>query len=172
MADENTTTPAEQAEETAPEAATETADAGATVRGTGGGSELDAETLRKLLKEAREEAAAYRVKAREATEKLAGFEGFVSPDEFSAAQARAAELEAELSKTRLAAKYDLPPNIAARISGSNDEEREADAKLLSEELETLGRSQVRVGRGGMEPSVEPTPMDPASLAARISRSRH
>ena len=166
---EDTPTPAEQTTEAAQAAAPEAADAGATDRGTGSGGEMDAATMRKLLKEAREEAASYRVRARDAERKL---EGYVPRDKLEEARARAAELEAELSRTRLAAKYDLPPTIAARISGSTEEEREADAKALADELSTLNRGAVRVGRGGLDPTADSLPTDPAALAARIPRSRH
>ncbi len=143
---------------------------GATDRGTGSGEELDSATLRKLLSEAREEAASNRVKAREVAQALSERENYVSPDEHSKVASRVADLEAELSRVRLAQKYSLPETIASRITGTTDEERESDAKSLAEELSTLGRSAVRVGKGGLDPTAK-ADSDPSDIVKRIPRSR-
>lgn len=125
---------------------------------------LDVEALRKELSDARAEAAKYRIRAREAAEKA---ETLKSLDEFNAVSARVSELETDLACERLARKYGLPDQLANRITGSTEEEREADAKALSALVRTPA-----VGRGGLDPSATPTTLNPAELAKRIPRGRN
>jgi len=132
---------------------------GASDRGADGDINVDA--LRGMLAEARKEAAKYRVRAREAEEKIASA--------VEAERRRAQELEVELSKVRLGAEFQLPTDIAARIQGDTQEEREQDAKRLAELIRKAAASEIRVGRGGVDPSAEATPTDPAALASRIRR---
>ena len=125
------------------------------------GADVDVEALRGMLAEARKEAAKYRVRAREAEEKIASA--------VEAERRRAQELEVELSKARLGAEFQLPTDIAARIQGDTQEEREQDAKRLADLIRKAAASEIRVGRGGVDPSAEATPTDPAALASRIRR---
>ncbi|MFE0187744.1 hypothetical protein [Streptomyces sp. NPDC058989] len=129
------------------------------------GQERDADGLRAELKAARDQAARYRVKARETAEALKVAK---TPEEYQAVADRAAELETDLHRERLARKYSLPDALAARISGADDEARDADAKALAELFHGRGGG---VGRGGLDPSLTPTPSDPAELAASIPRAR-
>ncbi|MGW7270819.1 hypothetical protein ACWGH5_09890 [Streptomyces sp. NPDC054864] len=129
------------------------------------GQELDADALRQELKDARAEAAKYRVKARETAEALKAAK---TPEEFQAVADKVAELETDLHRERLARKYTLPPVLAARISGADDDAREADAKALAEAFHGKGGG---VGKGGLDPSAKPVSTDPAELAASIPRAR-
>ncbi|MGG7570382.1 hypothetical protein [Streptomyces sirii] len=129
------------------------------------GQELDADALRAELKAARDQAARYRVKARDTTEALKTAK---TPEEYQAVADRAAELETELQRERLARKYSLPDALAARISGTDDDAREADAKALAELFHGRGGG---VGRGGLDPSAKQVSNDPAELAAGIPRAR-
>ncbi|ARF55121.1 hypothetical protein B1H19_13735 [Streptomyces gilvosporeus] len=131
----------------------------------GDGQELDADALRTELKAVRAEAAKYRTKARETAEALKAAK---TPEEYQAVADRAAELETELQRERLARKYNLPDALAARISGEDDDAREADAKALAELFHNRGDG---VGRGGLDPSVTTAPSDPGELAASIPRAR-
>ena len=130
------------------------------------GADVDVEALRGMLAEARKEAAKYRVRAREAEQQVSEM---VSPDAVEAERRRAQELEVELSKVRLGAEFQLPTDIAARIQGDTQEEREQDAKRLADLIRKAAASEIRVGRGGVDPSAEATPTDPAALASRIRR---
>ncbi|WP_283112318.1 hypothetical protein [Streptomyces halobius] len=129
------------------------------------GQELDADALRAELKTARDQAARYRVKARETAEALKAAK---TPEEYQTVADRAAELETELQRERLARKYSLPDALAARIFGADDDTREADAKALAELFHNRGDG---VGRGGLDPSATPSPSDPGELAASIPRAR-
>ena len=126
----------------------------------------DLDTLRSQLKEARSEAAKYRVNARETREAL---EKAKTPEEFEAVSARVSQLEADLSKARLAAKYNLPEALANRIAGDTDEAREEDAKSLA----AFTAPREEIGKGGLSPNEKPEGKhDPKSLASLISRGRH
>ncbi|AUG87138.1 head scaffolding protein [Streptomyces phage Attoomi] len=130
------------------------------------GQELDDPVkLREELKAARAEAAKYRVKARETAEALKAAK---TPEEFQAVADKVAELETDLHRERLARKFNLPPVLAARISGADDDAREADAKALAEAFHGKGGG---VGKGGLDPSAKPVSNDPAELAASIPRAR-
>ncbi|MFE9396780.1 hypothetical protein [Streptomyces flavidovirens] len=130
------------------------------------GQELDDPVkLREELKDARAEAAKYRVKARETAEALKAAK---TPEEYQAVADKVAELETDLHRERLAQKYTLPPVLAARISGADDDAREADAKALAEAFHGKGGG---VGKGGLDPSAKPVSNDPGELAASIPRAR-
>ncbi|MFF2808634.1 hypothetical protein ACFVT2_15955 [Streptomyces sp. NPDC058000] len=131
----------------------------------GDGQELDADALRAELKAVRAEAARYRTKARETAESLKAAR---SPEEFQAVADRATELETELHRERLARRYHLPNALAARITGADEDAREADAKALAELFHSRANG---VGRGGLDPSTTPAPSDPGELAASIPRAR-
>ncbi|WP_172384857.1 hypothetical protein [Streptomyces sp. MNP-20] len=130
------------------------------------GQELDDPVkLREELKAAREQAARYRVKARETADALSKAK---TPEEFQAVADKAAELELELSRERLARTYNLPVILAGRISGADDDAREADAKALAEAYHGKAAG---VGKGGLDPSSKPAPTDPAELAGLVPRAR-
>ncbi|WP_431980787.1 hypothetical protein [Streptomyces qinglanensis] len=167
------TTPAPETTDAAPEAETEhvlsdppeDGDGSAETEGTDDGQELDADALRAELKAVRAEAAKYRTKARETAEAMKAAK---TPEEFQAVADRAAELETDLHRERLVRRYNLPDALAARISGEDDDAREADAKALAELFHGRGDG---VGRGGLDPSATPESQDPGELAAGIPRAR-
>lgn len=81
----------------------------------------------------RAEAANYRVRAREAEEKLASAKTLEEVNEIVANMTRDREAaERSLLVEIVASKYDLPEALASRLQGSTREELEADAKSLSE----------------------------------------
>ncbi|RKN09648.1 hypothetical protein [Streptomyces radicis] len=133
------------------------------------GDERDEDALpdwaRAELTSVRKEAARYRVAAKELRETLAAAK---SPEEFEAASARVTELETELHRERLARTYQLPDFLASRITGETEEEREKDAQALAE---AFNARTVPVGRGGLDPSAEESPSDPAALARLVPRGR-
>ncbi|MFE3771035.1 hypothetical protein [Streptomyces sp. NPDC059122] len=131
----------------------------------GNGQELDTDALRVELKAVRAEAARYRTKARETAEALKAAR---SPEEFQAVADRATELETELHRERLARRYHLPDALAVRITGADEDAREADAKTLAELFHSKAGG---MGRGGLDPSVASAPSDPGELAASIPRAR-
>ncbi|AFU61990.1 putative scaffold protein [Streptomyces phage phiHau3] len=126
------------------------------------------EVLRKELTDARAEAANYRVRLRETEAKFANAK---TPEEFEAAvnelKAQNEALERQILLNNVAAKFELPPALAKRLTGSTPEELEADAKELQKLVappapETLG--------GGLTPSDGDTDFDPVR-AARAARKR-
>lgn len=81
----------------------------------------------------RGEAANYRVRAREAEEKLANAKTLEEVNEIVANMTKDRETaERSLLVEIVASKYDLPEALASRLQGSTREELEADAKSLSE----------------------------------------
>ena len=164
MSDTENTTPAETTEATDQVSGAE-ATSGAADQGTdNGGNELDADTLRKELKAARDEAAKYRVNARELRTQL---ENAKSPEDYAAVAGKVEKLETELHTARLAAQYNLPAALASRIQGDTEEARDADAKALS----ALVSQPETLGSGGLTPGSKPEKADPRTLAARVPRSR-
>ncbi|MBA0054290.1 hypothetical protein E0L36_26595 [Streptomyces sp. AJS327] len=131
----------------------------------GQAEDLDVDALRAELKAARSEAAKYRVKTRELNDSLGKAK---TPEEFEAVQARALELETSLHRERLARKYNLPEALAARITGDDDDARDADAKALAEAFHARSGG---IGKGGLDPSTKTTPTDPRELARSVPRGR-
>ncbi|MFE4451426.1 hypothetical protein [Streptomyces sp. NPDC056796] len=131
--------------------------------------EVPAEVLRQKLTDANAEAANYRIKLRETEAKFANAK---TPEEFEAAVAELKEQNAALERSILlntvAAKHELPPVLAKRLTGNTPEELEADAKELAKLIvpaapESLG--------GGLTPDDGSDDFDPvkASRAARRPR---
>ncbi|MEU5306012.1 hypothetical protein ACH4YO_19245 [Streptomyces noursei] len=167
---ETTPTPAEPAEtpadvEQVPTDAANGPEEPAQPEEQGDGQELDADALRAELKVARAEAAKYRTKAQETADALKAAK---TPEEFQAVADQVTELETELHRERLARRYHLPDALAVRITGADDDAREADAKALAELFHNRADG---MGRGGLDPSVTPAPRDPGELAASIPRAR-
>lgn len=126
------------------------------------------EWARKELSDVRNEAARYRISARELREALGAAK---SPEEYAAVSARVTELEAELHRERLGRQYQLPEVFAALISGETDEAREEHAKALAGALDDARGTSLPVGRGGLDPTQTQEPRDPASLAGLVPRGR-
>lgn len=128
------------------------------------------EWARKKLTSANAEAANYRVRLREAEGRL---DGAKTAEEYEQAvadiKARNAELEQQLSRERIARKYSLPDDLAARLHGATAEELEADAKALQKY--TVAPEPV-VLSGGLNPGDDSdTETDPRALARRYGGRR-
>jgi hypothetical protein len=72
-------------------------------------------------------------------------------ERIAALRKHVAELEGELHRERLARAYQLPDDVAARITGGTAEERQTDAKKLAD---VFHRRRVPLGRGGLDPTGE------------------
>lgn len=74
----------------------------------------------------------YRTQLREAQKSL---EAVATPEEYGATAAelttKLTELETELLRTKVAAKHELPDEMAARLRGTRVDELEADARTLA-----------------------------------------
>jgi signal recognition particle GTPase len=125
---------------------------------------------RKELTKTRGEAANYRVKLREAEAALANAK---SVEEFEAARAdlsnKIVELETALVREKVARKYDLPDELAARLQGADEAALEADAKALQKFVtpavpESLG--------GGLTPDDGEDDFDPVKAATEARRRRY
>lgn len=124
------------------------------------------------LEKVRKEAAAKRVKLREAESKLAAAK---STEEIEALVDEM-RTERETSERALivevvATKYNLPPELASRLSGSNRDEIEADAKALAKFAAPPVDDDDP--KGGLDPHGEKDdlPDDPGALARRVNRGR-
>lgn len=101
------------------------------------------------LRTARDDAASYRKRLREAEEKLGKAK---SPEEFDAARAELAEenrrLAHSLAQRDAAATAGLPAELAARLEGSSPEELAADAQRLLALFGNQAAPPPRSGPGG------------------------
>ncbi len=122
----------EQTEEVKPEAAQEA---------TKEKDDLTPEQLKAALKAAREEAAGWRVKYRDAEphvqkakelEEASKTEAQKLAEAHKAAEERATAAEARLARLDACIKVGLDPKFLGRLQGSTPEELEADAKELAE----------------------------------------
>ncbi|AKY03319.1 head scaffolding protein [Streptomyces phage Aaronocolus] len=125
------------------------------------------EWAKKELTKTRGEAANYRVKLREAEGALKNAK---TVEEFEAARAefsnKIAELETALMKEKVARKYELPDELAARLQGADEASLEADAKALQKFVtpavpESLG--------GGLTPDDGEDDFDPVKAAQAARR---
>jgi hypothetical protein len=128
------------------------------------------EWARRKLTSANAEAANYRVRLREAEGRL---DGAKTAQEYEQAvteiKARNAELEQQLSRERVARKYHLPDDLAARLRGATAQELEADAKSLQKYTVT---PEPVVLSGGLNPAGTDTDeSDPGALARKYGGRR-
>lgn len=127
-------------------------------------AEIPAHVLRDRLTRANTEAAGYRVRLRELETKLADIE---DPAEIRAAldaeRIKTAELELGLARAEIAAKYDLHPDVAAVLSGSDRDALDTAGKTLAAHLASTEPEAVS---GGLDPSTadDDGPDDPRALA--------
>lgn len=130
------------------------------------------EWARKELSKTRNEAAGYRTRLREAEDKLKEAK---TPEEFEAAisefRTKNAELERNLVVTKVAAKYELPAELAARLQGEDEAAIEADAKALAALVVTPQVDPENL-RGGLNPSDEEEAFDPVKAAHAAKRRRY
>jgi hypothetical protein len=148
--------------------------AGTEQNGTGGQAGVDAlpEWARKAITTANAEAANYRTRLREAEQKLGDAK---TVDEFQTAvaevRAENERLEHEVLRERVARRFELPDDLAARLQGATAEELEADAKTLKK-YATPAPSAPASLAGGLDPSDDgDTETDPRALARRYGGRR-
>ena len=127
------------------------------------------EWARKRLTKANAEAANYRTRLREAETRLNGAK---TTEEFETAladvKARNVELEQEITRVRVARKFNLPDDLAARLRGTTAEELEADAQALQKYV--IAPRPERLS-GGLDPSDDAEVFDPVKEARRARAAR-
>ncbi|MFF4510598.1 hypothetical protein [Streptomyces mirabilis] len=130
---------------------------------------VPADVLRKKLTDANAEAANYRTKLRETEAKLSSAK---TVEEFEAAttelRGQIDALERTILLNNVAAKYELPPVLAKRLSGATEEELEADAKELQK---LVAPEQPQSLSGGLDPEEDADEFDPVKAAQAARRSR-
>lgn len=125
----------------------------------------DVESLKRKLSATNAEAAQWRVQLREAQAKLSEAK---TPEQVAEITKelteRADALESELLRTKVAGKFGLPADLAARLQGADEAALEADAKVLARYAG--GSTQ---GSGGLDPldGEDPLPSGPKELASRL-----
>ncbi|WAB08713.1 scaffolding protein [Streptomyces phage Andris] len=128
------------------------------------------EVLRKKLTDANAEAANYRTKLRETEAKLSKAK---TVEEFEAAtselRGQIEALERQILLNDVAAKYELPPALAKRLTGSTPEELDADAKELQK---LVAPSQPESLSGGLDPEDDEEDFDPVKAVAAFRRNRY
>ncbi|WP_405944749.1 hypothetical protein [Streptomyces sp. NBC_00932] len=93
-------------------------------------------------------------------------ESRVDPEESKAAIALVeAERDKTVARIRFGHQYGLPDTVADRLQGETAVEIEADAKALAVHF----GGSAGLGRGGLDPTDRPEPVDPKKLAAQIPR---
>ncbi|MFJ6183760.1 hypothetical protein [Streptomyces sp. NPDC092295] len=127
------------------------------------------EVLRKKLTDANAEAANYRTKLRETEAKLSSAK---SVEEFEAATAdlrgQIEALERQLLVGNVAAKFELPPALAKRLTGATEAELEADAKELQKLVAPTAPESLS---GGLSPD-SGEDFDPVKAARQARKSRY
>jgi|GEM_PF-6471957 len=138
--------------------------------------DFDAERAKKLIENLRKEKADFQAKATRLDEiedaNKSDLEKWTQ--KASEFEQRAQAAEAQLLRSQVAAAKGLTPAQAARLSGGNQEELEADADEL---LELFGQPKATPSGSRVKPTLTPAGVgqelpdetDPAKLAARIPR---
>ena len=129
------------------------------------------EWARNELSRVRQEAADRRVQLREAQEALSKAK---TPEEYDAAvqefTGKIEALERQILVDSVARQFDLPPTLAARLSGSTEEELKADAKLLAK---FAGTEEPESLSGGLNPSGSSSEQfDPVAASRKARSSRY
>ena len=130
------------------------------------------EWARKAISTANAEAANYRTRLREAEQQLGNAK---TVEEFQSAVADVRtenqRLEHELLRERVARRFELPDDLAARLKGATAEELEADAKTLQKYAAPAPAAPASLA-GGLDPSDDSdTETDPRELARRYGGRR-
>lgn len=142
--------------------------------------ELDVDRARESVKKANDQAAAYRIRAREAEEKVRQYEDANKTEKDKLTEAKdsaaqeAAESKAEVLRLKMAIKYGLSEDDLDLLGTGDEETIESRAKRLQE----LSKGQVpdkssrtpreRL-RPGAVPSAEAEETNPDKLAAKVPR---
>lgn len=131
---------------------------------------LSAEALQTELTKVRAEAANYRVRLREAETKLSEAK---TPEDIEAAVAEFktanANLERQLLVTKVAAKFELPEELAARLQGDDEAALEADAKSLAAFVAPKNPESLS---GGLTPGESDEDFDPVKAAHEAKKRRY
>jgi hypothetical protein len=171
MPDEETTNPA-QPSETPADGLAETPGTETPPEGEKATEDELPEWARKELTKARNEAANYRTRMREAEDKLKSAK---TPEEFEAAvtefRASNAALERQIQVTKVAAKYGLPEALAARLQGDDEAALEADAKSLAS-LVVAPKHIPESVSGGLTPGDSDDDFDPVAAAHAAKKRRY
>jgi len=127
---------------------------------------------RKQITKANTEAATYRTRLRDAEQKLGDAK---TVDEFQAAVAEVRadneRLERELLRERVARRFELPDDLAARLQGKDEAELAADAKALQKYATPTPAAPASLA-GGLDPTDDgDTETDPRELARRYGGRR-
>lgn len=130
------------------------------------------EWARKEISKANAEAANYRTRLRDAEQQLGGAK---TVEEFQTAvqevRTENQRLEAELLRERVARRFELPDDLAARLKGATAEELEADAKTLQKYAAPPPAAPASLA-GGLDPSDDSdTETNPRELARRYGGRR-
>jgi hypothetical protein len=162
-------TTAEETVETPPEGETPKGDETPSTEEKPAEESVPSDVLRKKLTDANAEAANYRTKLRETEAKLSSAK---TVEEFEAATAelkgQIETLERSILLNNVAAKYELPPVLAKRLSGATEAELEADAKELQK---LVAPEQPQSLSGGLTPEADGDDFDPVKAAQEARRSR-
>ncbi|WP_203791307.1 hypothetical protein [Paractinoplanes rishiriensis] len=127
---------------------------------------------REQITRANAQAANYRTRLRDAEQRL---DGAKTADDFKQAVAEVKadnnRLEHELLRERVARRFELPDDLAARLQGKTAEELEADAKAL-QKYATPAPAAPGTLAGGLDPTDDgDTETDPRELARRYGGRR-
>ena len=130
------------------------------------------EWAQKELKRARNEAGSYRTQLRETQDALGKTK---SPEEYEALSTNFKQTLAARERELAAAKFDLPPELAKRVTGGTYDEMLADAKELSAHVRSASEDDGREPnppanlKGGLDPKGTPgdSRFDPKALADEI-----
>lgn len=141
----------------------------------GGNDDADDKKLpewaEKELKEVRAEAAGYRVKLREAVQKL---EQAKSTEEFEAAVSELREQNEELSRqiliSEIAREHELPKELADVLQGATEEELKAHAETLKKFAPAKKPKKKVEVSGGLTPDEDNDAFDPVALV-QANRTR-
>jgi len=126
---------------------------------------------RSYVEELRRENAGLRTKLRETEERLAGAKSQEDID--AAVNALKAEND-ELQRNLVAAQYNLPPELAKRLTGQTEEELKADAEALAQFITPKGDDDgepPRTPRGGLNPGSRGDVVADASSIVESIRSK-
>jgi len=132
---------------------------------------LTVEQLQAEVEKTRREAAGYRTRLRDAEAKLAEAK---TPDDIEAAVAEFREanarLEREIVVTKVASKYNLPAELAARLQGTDEAALDADAKVLAALVTT--KTTPESLSGGLTPGESDEEFDPVAAAHAAKKRRY
>lgn len=123
---------------------------------------LTVEQLQAEVEKTRREAAGYRTRLREAEAKLADAK---TPEDIEAAVAEFREQNAKLERNilvnKVATKYELPAELAARLQGADEAALDADAKALAA---LITKTTPESLSGGLRPGESDEEFDPVAAA--------